>query len=132
MEHGLIVMEDLGTVLVRPPAARSGVEQGGERIRRELAKGIGETADNNFFTRRMLGACDGHGGPLTRVAGERQQLGAGHCAPESSFSLELLVRMLDEAMLFPAVAETTLRTLEVVSRKWKHVKAMPLYPTFRR
>jgi len=40
--------------------------------------------------------------------------------------------MLDEAMLFPAVAETTLRTLEVVSRKWKYVKAMPLYPAFRR
>ena len=71
---------------------------------------------------------------LTRSLGGTVRLQAGDLFARQRilFRFELLVRMLDEALLFPAVAETTHRALEVVSRQWQGVKAMPLYPAFRR
>jgi hypothetical protein len=47
------------------------------------------------------------------------------------FRFGLVLAMLARSGSYPAIAETTQRTVDVLSARWTDVPDMPVYPAFR-
>ncbi len=104
--------------------------------RSRLVKAIEAAADDPLFEQRMTGASvrwawTTFSGWHARALEQDRDWGLVSVRQRILFRFELVREMLAQSGLYPAIAETTRLALDQLSRRWKDVDAMPLYPAFR-
>ena len=113
------------------------IEQAMEAYRRTLAHGMAHAADEQQFARGMTDAsilwawsmfASWH---MPDALSQDREWGRATVRQRILFRFRLVVEMLERHGWYPSIADTTRRSHELLSARWKNVADIPLYPAFR-